>query len=124
MNLSKIGEKYEVISDSDGIWAPGTIVVAIEEDSASPWCVSEEDYIKRNLNAISIHCMEMNELKDLNSIVIIPKRKIEVEISTNRIGSEQTTIIEVDADATDKEIDQLAWEAACDMLNFTWRYVQ
>lgn len=49
------------------------------------------------------------------------KRRIEVEISTNRVGSEQTAIIEVDENATNEEIDQLAWEAACDMLNFTWR---
>lgn len=116
MNLSKIGRKYEVISDSDGIWAPGTIVVAVEKDSSAPWCALEEDYIKRNFT--NIHCMEMNELKDLNSIV---KRKIEVEISTNRVGSEQTVVIEVDANATDEEIDQIAWETACDMLNFTWR---
>lgn len=49
------------------------------------------------------------------------KRRIEVEISTNRVGSEQTTVIEVDENATDEEIDQLAWEAAIDMINFTWR---
>lgn len=49
------------------------------------------------------------------------KRRIEVEISTNRVGSEQTATIEVDVDVTDEEIDQIAWETACDMLNFTWR---
>lgn len=52
------------------------------------------------------------------------KRQIEVEINTNRVGSERTIVIEVDENATDEEIDQLAWEAACDMLNFTWRDVK
>ena len=49
------------------------------------------------------------------------KRRITVEISTNRIGSEQTTIIEVDENATDEEIDILAWEAAICMFNVMWR---
>lgn len=121
MILSKIGRKYEVISDSDGIWAPGTVVIAIEEDSTAPWCVLEEDYIEGDPDLRNMHCMEMDELRDLTPVAIIPKRKIEVEISTNRVGSEQTATIEVDADVTDEEIDQIAWETACDMLNFTWR---
>ena len=120
MSLSKIGRKYEVISDSDGIWAPGTIVIAIEDNDAAPWCVLDEKFWSEYPNHCRRHCMEMNELRELP----IQKRKIQVEISTNRVGSEQTAVIEIDANATDEEIDQIAWETACDMLNFTWRDVQ
>lgn len=121
MNLSKIGRRYEVLRDEDKTWRPGTIVVAVEADSENPWCVTEEDYLKGNTDYPYRHVMYMNELKILPPVKV---RKIEVEISTNRVGSEQTAIIEVDENATDEEIDQLAWEAACDMLNFTWRGVR
>ena len=48
-------------------------------------------------------------------------RKIEVEVSTNKVGSEQILVFDVADDANDETINELAWQMALDMINFTWR---
>lgn len=51
-------------------------------------------------------------------------KKIKVNIATNKVGSSCSRIIEVDDDATEQEIDEEAWETACDMIDFYWEEVK
>ena len=51
------------------------------------------------------------------------KKQIEVEISINHSGFKHSIFIEVDEDATKKEIDWAVEEAVMNILNFTWREV-
>lgn len=47
-------------------------------------------------------------------------KRIKVTVMTNKIGSECSRYIEVEDDATEEEINQDAWECACDMIDFNW----
>lgn len=48
-------------------------------------------------------------------------RKIEVYVETNKTGSRCSTVIEVDDDATDDEIERPAREAMFEMIEWGWR---
>lgn len=50
-------------------------------------------------------------------------KKIRVSVETNRVGSMVTREIEVEDDVTDEEINEEAWEAACDMVYYSWEEV-
>ena len=51
-------------------------------------------------------------------------REIKVSVATNKVGSETTRIIEVTDDATDEDIEIVAWETACEMILFGWEEVK
>lgn len=50
-------------------------------------------------------------------------KKIEVSVATSKISSTCTRIIEVEDEATEEEINEVAWETACEMIDYTWREV-
>lgn len=45
-------------------------------------------------------------------------KKIKVSVGTNRISSTVTRNIEVEDNAAEAEIDEIAWETAMDMLDY------
>lgn len=51
-------------------------------------------------------------------------KTIRVSVGTNRVGSTTTREFEVDDNATEEEINELAWETAMDMIDFTWEEVK
>ena len=51
-------------------------------------------------------------------------KKIRVSVSTNRVGSTVTREFEIDDNATEEEINEEAWECACDMIDYGWEEVQ
>lgn len=50
-------------------------------------------------------------------------KTIKVSVGTNRIGSTVTREFEIEDNATEEEINEIAWETACDMIDFTWEEV-
>ena len=50
-------------------------------------------------------------------------RKIKVSVGTNRVGSTVTREFEVEDNATEEEINEEAWEAACDMIDYSWEEI-
>lgn len=50
-------------------------------------------------------------------------RKIKVSVGTNRVGSTSTREFEVNDNATEEEINEQAWETACDMIDFNWEEI-
>lgn len=50
-------------------------------------------------------------------------KKIRVSVSTNRVGSTVTREFEIDDNATEEEINEEAWECACDMIDYGWEEV-
>lgn len=50
-------------------------------------------------------------------------KKIKVSVGTNKIGSECTRIIEVDDCATEEDINEEAWETACEMIDYGWEEI-
>lgn len=50
-------------------------------------------------------------------------KKIRVSVSTNRVGSTVTREFEIDDNATEEEINEEAWECACDMIDYVWEEV-
>lgn len=50
-------------------------------------------------------------------------KNIKVSVGTSKAGSTCKRIIEVDDDATEDEINELAWETACEMIDFEWEEV-
>lgn len=50
-------------------------------------------------------------------------RKIKVSVGTNRVGSTVTREFEIDDSATEEEINEGAWECACDMIDYGWEEV-
>lgn len=50
-------------------------------------------------------------------------KKIKVTVRTNRVGSDTTRTFEIENNATEEEINEIAWETAVDMINFTWEEV-
>ena len=47
--------------------------------------------------------------------------KIEVRVSTSKIGSESKRIVEVDDESTPEDIEQIAIEAMWELINFEWK---
>lgn len=50
-------------------------------------------------------------------------KEIKVFVGTNKVGSTCTRTFDVDDDATEREIEEMAWECACDMIDFYWEEV-
>lgn len=50
-------------------------------------------------------------------------KKIRVSVCTNRVGSTVTREFEIDDNATEEEINEWAWECACDMIDYVWEEV-
>lgn len=50
-------------------------------------------------------------------------KKIKVSVSTNRVGSTTTREFEVEDNATEEEINEEAWENACDMIDYNWEEI-
>ena len=50
-------------------------------------------------------------------------RRIIVSIGTNRVGSTVSREFEIEDSATEEEINEIAWETAMDMIDFTWSEV-
>lgn len=50
-------------------------------------------------------------------------KQIKVHVATNKFGSDCERIIEVDDDATEDQINEEAWETACEMIDFYWKEV-
>ena len=48
-------------------------------------------------------------------------RNIEVYVNTNKVGSRCSETIEVEDDATDDEINQLAHETMLEMIEWDWK---
>lgn len=47
-------------------------------------------------------------------------RKIKIKVSIGLVGCQRTTEIEVEDDATEEEIEKAAFEAVCEMIE--WSY--
>ena len=45
-------------------------------------------------------------------------RKIKVSVGINRVGSTVTREFEIDDNANEEEINEEAWECACDMIDY------
>jgi len=50
--------------------------------------------------------------------------KIKVTVGTKKIGSECDRIIDVDDDATEEEIEQIAQETMWELIEFGWKRIQ
>lgn len=50
-------------------------------------------------------------------------KKIRVSVGTNRVGSTVTREFEIYDNATEEEINEVAWECACDMIDYGWEEV-
>ena len=50
-------------------------------------------------------------------------KKIQVSVSTRKVGSKTETTIDVDDDAPESEIDEMAREAMFELINWDWREV-
>lgn len=50
-------------------------------------------------------------------------KTIKVSVGTNRIGSTVEREFEIEDNATEEEINEIAWETAMDMIDFTWSEV-
>lgn len=50
-------------------------------------------------------------------------KKIKVSVGTNKFGSTVTREFDIEDNATEEEINKIAWETAMDMINFTWSEV-
>jgi len=49
--------------------------------------------------------------------------KIEVYVSTNRVGSKCSTIIEIDDDSTPEQIEEIAGETKDKLVEWGWKQV-
>jgi hypothetical protein len=50
--------------------------------------------------------------------------KIKVYVQTNYVGSKDEAEFEVDDGATDEEIDKLAYEYVCEMIEWGWKKIR
>ena len=50
-------------------------------------------------------------------------KKIKVSVGTNRVGSTVTREFEIEDNATEEEINEIAWETAMDMIDYGWEEV-
>ncbi len=50
-------------------------------------------------------------------------KKIEVSVSTNYIQCKDTTVIEVEDDATEEEINESALDAIFELIEYSWQEV-
>ncbi len=50
-------------------------------------------------------------------------KKIEVSVSTNYIQCKDTTVIEVEDDATEEDINESALDAIFELIEYSWQEV-
>lgn len=50
--------------------------------------------------------------------------KIKIFVSTNKVGSTTTRIVEIPNELSKIEIDEEAWDYACEMINFDYQIIE
>lgn len=51
-------------------------------------------------------------------------KTIKVGVATNRVGSDDYNILEVDDSSSDEYIEKVAYEAAMDMVDWYWEEIE